>query len=158
MEAKHTRLCCHQANGDNILKQDNTFLTICCVYLTSTAISSSVVVDTATEVYDMVDDQYYEIVDVHSRDNAEYTDISRILTSDGYLIPVQTDRSSEHYADHTVQTDSDCIENSTTDIDDVIIKEKDINGSENCDFAYITDAEIVYNGEPPIAMISKILE
>ena len=61
---------------------------------------------------------------------------------------VQTDRSSEHYADHTVQTDSDCIENSTTDIDDVIIKERDINCSENCDFAYITDAEIVYNGEP----------
>ena len=104
--------------------------------------------DTAAEVYDMVDDQYYEVVDIHSRDNAEYTDTSRITTSDGYLIPVQTDRSSEHYADHSVQTDSDCIENSTTDIDDVIIKERDINCSENCDFAYITDAEIVYNGEP----------
>ena len=104
--------------------------------------------DTAAEVYDMVDDQYYEVVDMHSRDNAEYTHISRMSTSDGYLIPVQTDRSSEHYADHSVQTDSDCIENSTTDIDDVIIKERDINCSENCDFAYITDAEIVYNGEP----------
>ena len=75
------------------------------------------------------------------------TDVSRITTSDGYLIPVQTDKSSEHYADHTVQTDPDCIENSTTDIDDVIIREKDINDSRNCDFAYITDAEIVYNGE-----------
>ena len=116
--------------------------------MTSTAISSSVVAgDAATEVYDMVDDQYYEIVDMHSRDKAEYTHISRMSTSDGYLIPVQTDRSSEHYADHTVQTDSDCIDNSTTDIYDAIIKERDINGSENCDFAYITDAEIVYNGE-----------
>ena len=90
----------------------------------------------------MVDDQYYEVVDVHGED------ASRISTSDGYLIPVQTDRSSEHYADHTVQTDPDCIDNSTTDIADVVIKEKDINGSENCDFAYITDAEIVYNSEP----------
>ena len=105
-----------------------------------TAILSSVVGDTATEVYDMVDDQYYEIVDVHGED------ASRISTSDGYLIPVQTDRSSEHYADHTVQTDPDCIDNTGTDIDDVVIKEKDnINGS---DFAYITDAEIVYSGEP----------
>ena len=120
-----------------------------CVYLTSTAISSSVVVDTATEVYDMVDDQYYEVVDVHGEDVAECTDTSRISTSDGYLIPVQTDRSSEHYADHTVQTDPDCIDNTGTDIDDIVINEKDnINGSENCDFAYITDAEIVYNGEP----------
>ena len=119
-------------------------------FLTSTAISSSVAGDTASEVYDMVDDQYYEVVDVHGEDEAgcTATDASRISTSDGYLIPVQTDRSSEHYADHTVQTDSDCIENSTTDIDDVIIKERDINCSENCDFAYITDAEIVYNGEP----------
>ena len=124
------------------------FLIIYCVYLTSTAISSSVMGDTAAEVYDMVDDQYYEIVDMHSRDNAEYTDISRILTSDGYLIPVQTDKSSEHYADHTVQTDPDCTDNTTADIDDGIIKERDINGSKNSDFAYITDAEIVYNGEP----------
>ena len=111
-----------------------------------TAILSSVVGDTATEVYDMVDDQYYEIVDMHSRDNAEYTHTSRISTSDGYLLPVQTDKSSEHYADQTVQTDPDCIDNTGTDIDDVVIKEKDnINGS---DFAYITDAEIVYSGEP----------
>ena len=118
--------------------------------MTSTAISSSVASDTATEVYDMVDDQYYEIVDIHGEDEAgcTATDASRISTSDGYLIPVQTDRSSEHYADHTVQTDPYCIENSTTDIDDVVIKERDINGSENCDFAYITDAEIVYNSEP----------
>ena len=106
--------------------------------------------EAAAEVYDMVDDQYYEIVDVHGEDEVgcTATDASRITTSDGYLIPVQTDKSSEHYADHTVQTDPDCIENSTTDIDDVIIKERDINCSENCDFAYITDAEIVYNGEP----------
>ena len=98
----------------------------------------------------MVDDQYYEIVDIHGEDEAgcTATDASRISTSDGYLIPVQTDRSSEHYADHTVQTDPYCIENSTTDIADVVIKEKDINCSENCDFAYITDAEIVYSGEP----------
>ena len=128
-------------------RQHNIF-SLYCVYLTSTAISSSVVVDTATEVYDMVDDQYYEVVEVHGEDVAECTDTSRISTSDGYLIPVQTDRSSEHYADHTVQTDPDCIDNSTTDIDDGIIKERDINCSENCDFAYITDAEIVYNGEP----------
>ena len=129
-------------------RQHNIF-SLNCVYLTSTAISSSVVVDTATEVYDMVDDQYYEIVDIHGEDEAgcTATDVSRITTSDGYLIPVQTDKSSEHYADHTVQTDPDCIENSTTDIDDVIIREKDINDSRNCDFAYITDAEIVYNGE-----------
>ena len=72
---------------------------------------------TASEVYDMVDDQYYEVVDKHGEDEAGYaaTDASRISTSDGYLIPVQTDRSSEHYADHTVQTDPDCIDNSTTD-------------------------------------------
>ena len=118
--------------------------------MTSTAISSSVVGDAASEVYDMVDDQYYEVVEAHGEDVAECTDTSRISTSDGYLIPVQTDRSSEHYADHTVQTDPDCIENSTTGIDDVIIKERDIhvNGSENCDFAYITDVEIVYSGKP----------
>ena len=128
-------------------RQHNIF-SLNCVYLTSTAISSSVVVDTATEVYDMVDDQYYEVVEVHGEDVAECTDTSRISTSDGYLLPVQTDRSSEHYADHTVQTDSDCIDSFTTDIDDAIIKERDINCNENCDFAYITDAEIVYNGEP----------
>mgnify|MGYP001794779635 CR=1 FL=1 len=118
-----------------------------CTFLTSTAVSS-VADDTAAEVYDMVDDQYYEIVDLHGEDMAgcTATDASRISTSDGYLIPVQTDRSSEHYADHTVQTDPDCIDSSTTDID--VIKERDINGSENCDFAYITDAEIVYNSEP----------
>ena len=109
-----------------------------CVYLTSTAISSSVVAgDTATEVYDMVDDQYYEIVDIHGEDMAgcTATDASRISTSDGYLIPVQTDRSSEHYADHTVQTDPDCIDSSTTDID--VIKERDINGSENILLTYM---------------------
>ena len=144
MNAKNMRPSFSPGQWKYILKQDNVFLIIFCVYLTSTAITSSVVSDTATEVYDMVDDQYYEIVDIHSRDNAEYTDISRILTSDGYLIPVQTDRSSEHYADHTVQTDPDCTDNSTTDIADVI-KERDINCS---DFAYITEAEIVYNGEP----------
>ena len=123
---------------------------IYCVYLTFKAISSSVVSDTAADVYDMVDDQYYEVVDMHGEDEAgcTATDASRITTSDGYLIPVQTDKSSEHYADHTVQTDPDCIDNSTTDIDNVNIKAKDINGSENCDFAYITEAEIVYNGEP----------
>ena len=107
-----------------------------------------VVSDTASQIYDMVDDQYYEIVDMYSRDSAEYTEISRISTNDGYLLPVQTDKSNEHYADHTVQTDPDCTDNTTTDIDDGIIKERDINGSKNSDFAYITDAEIVYNGEP----------
>ena len=117
--------------------------------MTSTAISPSVVGDdTAAEMYDMVDDQYYEVVDMHSRDYTEYTDASRISTSDEYLLPVQTDKFSEHYADHTIQTDPDCIDNSTTDIDDVVIKAKDINDGENCDFAYITDAEIVYNSEP----------
>ena len=101
----------------------------------------------AEDVYDMVDDQYYEVVDMHSRDNAEYTDISRISTSDGYLIPVQTDKSSDHYADHTVQADPDCKDSSTTDIDDVMIKEKNSNGSERYEGAdssnpaYITDAE-----------------
>ena len=47
-----------------------------------------------------------------------------------------------------MQTDTDCMENSTTDIDGVSITEKDINCSANCDFAYLTYSEIVYNTEP----------
>ena len=136
-------------------RQHNIFR-LYCVYLTSTAISSSVVVDTATEVYDMVDDQYYEIVDIHGEDitGCTATDISRISTGDGYLIPVQTDRSSEHYADHTVQTDPDCIDNSSTESDDRVIKEDDQElvrqsheGANSRNEAYVTDAEIVDNYE-----------
>ena len=112
--------------------------------------------DTAAEVYDMVDDQYYEIVDIHGEDitGCTATDISRISTGDGYLIPVQTDRSSEHYADHTVQTDPDCIDHSSTESDDRVIKEDDPKlvrqsheGANSRNEAYVTDAEIVDNYE-----------
>ena len=37
--------------------------------------------------------------------------------------------------------------------DGVTITEKDINCSANCDFAYITNAEIVYNTEPIVGEI-----
>ena len=70
-----------------------------------------------------------------------------------YYYRKKKDKSSEHYADHTVQTDTDCMENSTTDIDGVTITEKDMNCSANCDFAYITDAEIVYNTEPIVVKL-----
>mgnify|MGYP001796696060 FL=1 len=106
--------------------------------------------DTASEVYDMVDDQYYEVIEMHGGDEVEYADTSRISTSDGYLLPVQTDRSSEHYADHAVQTDPDCIENSSMESDDRVIKEDDRElvrqsheGANSRNKAYVTDAEIV---------------
>ena len=108
-------------------------------------------VDTAAEVYDMVDDQYYEVIEMCGGDEA--TDASRMSTSDWYLLPVRKDKSSEHHADHTVQTDTDCMENSTSDIDGVTITEKDINCSANCDFAYIANAEIVYNTEPIVVKL-----